>query len=66
MFTRLSDNKEDTGVIAQEVLEVLPEAVKIVTDSGYYAVAYGNLAGLLIEAIKELKIQLDEVKNKLP
>jgi len=60
-FTRNVDGISDTGVIAQEILKVLPEAVTLRQD-GYYAVAYGNIVGLLIEAIKELKDQLD---NKL-
>jgi hypothetical protein len=65
LFTRINDGVADTGVIAQDVLKVLPEAVKL-NDTGFYAVAYGNIVGLLIEAIKELKDQLDEVKKKLP
>jgi hypothetical protein len=58
-FTRNIDGIADTGVIAQEILKVLPEAVTLTKD-GYYAVAYGNIVGLLIEAIKELKDQLDK------
>ena len=50
-----------TGVIAQEVLEVLPEAV-LGSEEGHYSVAYGNMVGLLIEAIKELKAEIDELK----
>ena len=50
-----------TGVIAQEVLEVLPEAVTG-DEKGHYSVAYGNMVGLLIEAIKELKAEVDELK----
>jgi hypothetical protein len=46
--------KRCTGVIAQEVARVLPEAVHQDPGTGYLGVAYGNLAGLLIEAIKEL------------
>jgi hypothetical protein len=65
LFTRNIDGVADTGVIAQEILKVLPEAVTL-RDDGYYAVAYGNIVGLLIEAIKEIKDQLDEVKKKLP
>lgn len=46
-----------TGVVAQEVIKVLPEAVMggpTENDpDGHYSVAYGNLVGLLIEAIKE-------------
>jgi hypothetical protein len=56
--------KRNTGLIAQEVNEVLPEAVS--TDSnGYYNLAYGNMAGLIIEAIKELKTEIDEIKRRI-
>jgi Chaperone of endosialidase len=41
-----------TGVVAQEVLEVLPEAV-LKDENGMYSVTYGNLVGLLIEALNE-------------
>jgi len=51
-----------TGVVAQEVLKVLPEAVTG-SEESHYSVAYGNLAGLLIEAIKELKKEVEELKN---
>ena len=46
-----------TGVLAQEVLEVLPEAV-LGSDDTAYSVAYGNMVGLLIEAIKEQQAQI--------
>lgn len=51
-----------TGVIAQEVLEHLPEAV-MGDEEGHYSVAYGNMVGLLIEAIKELKEEIEELKK---
>jgi hypothetical protein len=53
-----------TGVIAQEVLEVLPEAVTG-DEEGHYSVAYGNMVGLLIESIKELKAEVDDLKAQL-
>jgi hypothetical protein len=53
-----------TGVIAQEVLKVLPEAV-IGDEEGHYSVAYGNMVGLLIESIKELKAEVDDLKAQL-
>ncbi len=51
----------ETGVIAQEVLKVLPEAVRVDEndDDGIMSVAYGNLVGLLIEAIKEINDKVD-------
>jgi hypothetical protein len=59
-----NDNKRYAGVIAQEVLNVLPE---VVTEdiNGHYSVAYGNLTSLLIEAIKEQQKQIEELQNKL-
>ena len=57
--------KQDIGVIAQEIEKVLPEIVATRSD-GTLAVKYEKLIPLLIEAIKELKISLDEVKKKLP
>ena len=52
----------DVGVIAQEVLEVLPEAVTT-RDNGYLAVDYQKLIPLMIEAIKDLKSEIDELKK---
>jgi hypothetical protein len=52
------------GVIAQEIMEVIPEVVTK-DSSGMYNVAYGNLAGLFIESIKELKAELDEARNEI-
>lgn len=60
-FFREDLNKHQTGVIAQDVQAVLPEAVE--TDGKYLAVAYGNLAGLIIEAIKELDRKIEELKK---
>jgi Chaperone of endosialidase len=53
-FNKHSDPyRRSTGLIAQDVEKVLPEAIHY-DDSGYLSVAYGNLIGLLVEAIKEL------------
>jgi hypothetical protein len=49
-------------LIAQEVEEVLPEAV-ITNEDGYKSIAYGNIVGLLIEAVKELKKEVEELRN---
>jgi hypothetical protein len=54
----------DIGVIAQELEEILPEVV-ITRDNGYKAVKYEKIVPLLIEAIKELKNEVDELKSKI-
>ena len=55
------DGKKGSGVIAQELEKVAPELVK---DGEYKSVAYGNLVGYLIEAIKELEARVKELENK--
>ena len=63
-YTRKENGKRQTGVIAQDVLKVLPEAVEGSNDS-MYSVAYGNMVGLLVEAIKEQQIQIEELKTEM-
>ena len=57
-FTKQAE--KGVGVIAQEIEKVLPE---VVTDGEYKSVAYGNIVGVLIEAIKEQQKQIDELKK---
>ena len=64
-WNKLSKNEgHDVGVIAQEIEEVLPELVGTRGD-GYKGVKYEKLTSLLIEAIKDQQIQIDELKSKL-
>jgi hypothetical protein len=61
--TDLEDKSEQIGVIAQEVKEILPQVVQ--ENDGHYSVAYGNIVGVLIEAIKEQQAQIEELKSRL-
>ena len=61
-FLKEGDEKRTTGVLAQELLNVLPEAV-FEREDGYYSVSYGNIVGLLIEAIKELQGEVKRLKG---
>ncbi|MGL6130355.1 MAG: tail fiber domain-containing protein, partial [Fusobacteriaceae bacterium] len=63
IFDRIDNGIRQTGLIAQDVLKVLPEAVTE-DDKGYYSVNYGSLVGLLVESIKELKARVIELENK--
>jgi hypothetical protein len=60
--TKGSDRRH-SGVMAQDVEEVLPEVVHT-SEDGTKGVAYGNMMGLVIEAIRELKTQVDELKGR--
>ena len=56
------DEKESSGMIAQELEKIAPELVHE-GDDGYKSVAYGNTVGYLIEAIKLLKAEIEELKD---
>ena len=54
----------DVGVVAQEVQKVVPEIV-VERKNGYLGVDYKRLVPLLIESIKELKQEVDDLKKKV-
>ena len=62
-FNKIGEDKKSIGVIAQEIEKVIPEVVRE-DDKGMKSVAYGNITGVLIEAIKELKSEIEILKNK--
>lgn len=64
-FTDRATEEKRTGLIAQDVEKVLPEAVMQPEGQEHLAIAYGNTVGLLVEAIKELKAEVDELKSQL-
>ena len=53
-----------SGIIAQDVQKVLPEAVSL-EDNGYLDVRYTDLIPLTIQAIKEQQAQIEELKARL-
>ena len=61
--TDIEDKSQNTGVIAQEIQQILPQVVSE-DSNGMLSVAYGNIVGILIEAIKELKAEIDELKSQ--
>ena len=73
-FTYKKDGKKSTGLIAQDLQKVLPEAVYTAQTIGdefkgekpeeHLAIRYGNTIGLLVEAIKELEARIKELEDK--
>lgn len=59
-FEWKEDNRPSIGVVAQEIENILPE---LVTDTTPKTVNYNGIIGVLIEAIKELKLEIDELKK---
>jgi hypothetical protein len=61
------EKKSEVGVSAQQVQAIMPEVVAPAPiDENYLTVRYERLVPLLIEAIKELKAELDQVKATMP
>lgn len=61
-YTRKDTGARQTGLIAQDVQRVLPEAV--MDDGEHLSLAYGNLVGLLVQAIKELRAEMQALKGR--
>ena len=65
-YTRKDSGERCTGMIAQEVQAVLPEAVAVGDDENKtLSVAYGNTVGLLVEAIKELTAKVEALEARI-
>jgi hypothetical protein len=62
LYTDSNGNRK-TGLLAQDVQTVLPEAVST-DEAGNLALAYGNLVGLLVEAVKELTTRVHELEKR--
>ena len=58
------NRKEDFGVVANDVLEVFPVAVRT-RDDGTLAVDYEKLCALAFQAIVELNKEFEDIKTKL-
>ena len=66
-FTKKADKSKEIGVVANEVEKVVPELVDEVEDEKLGTIKtmkYANTVGLLIEAVKDLSKQIEELKNE--
>jgi len=62
-FSYIESGAVATGLIAQDVQAVLPEAVIEINDEGHLGLAYGNMVGLLVESIKELTARVEALEG---
>ena len=51
------------GFLAQDLKEIFPELVHYNSKTGYYSVDYIGMIPVLVEALKELQLQVDSMKN---
>lgn len=63
-YTFTKEKEFSAGLIANEVLEVLPEAVRK-DEGGYLQLNYNAVVALLVEALKEKKKKIDELEDRL-
>lgn len=63
-YDRTDTQRHEAGLVAQEVIQVLPEVVSK-DDRDMYTIAYGNMAGLFVEALKEMKQEIMALKQEL-
>ena len=66
-YNRTDFNTEVTkvGVIAQEVEKVLPEVILEAPDTGLKSVAYAELTPVLVNALKEQQVIIDDLKSRI-
>ena len=70
-FVRTTNGEKSAGIIAQQIIDVLPEAVKKQTlplqtgdeETEYYVVEYDAVTGLLVSAINELIQRVEDLEN---
>ena len=63
-YKRTDTGKLETGLIAQEVLKILPEVISYNKDNNY-TISYGNMCGLLVESIKELNNKISILNTRI-
>jgi hypothetical protein len=62
-YVKKENNVKEMGVIAEEIAEILPDVVLYDSEGKVDSVSYGRITAVLIEAIKDLKKEINELKN---
>ena len=63
-YLRITNLKEDIGFIAQDVQKIIPELVRE-NENGMLSMRHQGIAPILLEAIKELKAEVDSLKLEI-
>jgi len=61
----IADSKHKLGLIAQELKDILPEAVKQDEQTGYYNINYIAIIPVLVEAIKAQQVRIDTIQQQI-
>jgi len=64
-YNKIGDNERKVGFVAQEIETILPEVVATIPGEDIKTVSYGNIVAVLVEAIKELRTEVNTLKNKI-
>jgi len=60
-----ADSHRQAGLLAQDVQKVLPEVVHMDPATSNLSIAYGNMAALFVEAFKDMRKEIDDLKQRL-
>ena len=63
-YKRTDTGNLETGLIAQEVIKILPEVINY-NNNNNYTISYGNMCGILVECIKELNEKIKNLNSRI-
>jgi hypothetical protein len=63
-YKRTDTGNLETGLIAQEVIKILPEVINY-NNNNNYTISYGNMCGILVECIKELNEKIKFLNSRI-
>jgi hypothetical protein len=63
-YKRTDTGNLETGLIAQEVIKILPEVINY-NNNNNYTISYGNMCGILVECIKELNEKIKILNSRI-
>ena len=64
-YERIDTGNVESGLLAQEVIGILPEVVEFNKNTNHYNISYGNMAGLFVEYIKALNDKINMLTERI-